>query len=398
MDILKITTTLLLVSLSNVQASPIYATYLSISGKLELSQVEVGSTLYSANLNHILGTNPMRFIVDMASVQTLSEVTEDGVERPSLSANRLTIPRVAVGNGLYHVEMQVVESAPLTFQLSTVDQKSCFSVSPLDEPAMNNIDPLGGTNPPGHTFPTVHTYMMLVNPSSPSPVYSPGEITITSIASSENLTMGSSDFSIRFSACGQTEITGYFYHVTSLDSQLSSLLEAPANCQEYSDGNHDFRYCDYQTNIEISSGSLLGYAGGPLSGSAALDFGLRDTLSPPINYANPSRFVANDHMFYVVCPYDYYQLGPERDMLLNKLQESRTDSPICGTVALDNQGSMQGLWYEASYTNEETQQANEADHIALVPSNTEPQTTGVLSIGNTQLNSDGYYFDYLETG
>ena len=103
-------------------------------------------------------------------------------------------------------------------------------------------------------------------------------------------------------------------------------------------------------------------------------------------------------MFYVVCPYDYYQLGPERDMLLNKLQESRTDSPICGTVALDNQGSMQGLWYEASYTNEETQQANEADHIALVPSNTEPQTTGVLSIGNTQLNSDGYYFDYLETG
>ena len=66
---------------------------------------------------------------------------------------------------------------------------------------------------------------------------------------------------------------------------------------------------------------------------------------------------------------------------------------MCGTVEHDVDNSLQGRWYL-----EGSNDFGENDHIALVPSNTNPGTIGVLSIGNTNVGTDAYYFDYQASG
>ncbi len=168
--------------------------------------------------------------------------------------------------------------------------------------------------------------------------------------------------------------------------------------------------CSKQVSIEVSVGKLLGYAGGGGQGSAALDFGLRDSRLDPIFYANTQRVVNSDQL-YVACPYDYYadtgesgadtgesgadtgENGSVRDILQAKLQNVRTTPPVCGTVALDEVNTAQGRWYLVGSSD-----SSENDHIALVPSNKQPATVAVLSIGNSSIGTDAYYFDFQSTG
>jgi len=265
-------------------------------------------------------------------------------------------------------------------------QTAFFTVEPLEPGAYSQIDPLGATNPSDHTFPTVHTYMMLTDNTVPSPVYAPGNMALTNVAMTQNLSDGSSDYSISFSPC--TEVTGYFLHITTLTTDILDKVGDFSDCATYS----NYRYCYKDVSIEMTAGTLLGYAGGPNSSSGALDFGLRDSRITPIYYVNPDRLV-NDDQLYVVCPYDYYEAGAVRNNLYAKLRIARTDDPVCGTVALDVQNTAQGRWYLEGSTG-----SGEADHLALVPSNKTPLTVGVLSVGNSSVGTDAYYFDFASSG
>ncbi|MBW1783671.1 MAG: hypothetical protein JRL30_23390 [Deltaproteobacteria bacterium] len=60
---------------------------------------------------------------------------------------------------------------------------------------------------------------------------------------------------------------------------------------------------------------------------------------------------------------------------------------------MDVQNTAQGRWYLEGSTG-----SGEADHLALVPSNKTPLTVGVLSVGNSSVGTDAYYFDFASSG
>ena len=271
-------------------------------------------------------------------------------------------------------------------------EQQLFDISPLDSDAYHEISPLGATNPSGHTFPTVHTYMMLTDNRLARTVYSPGRIQVYRINAIENLTAGGTDYALNFSPC--EEVTAYFDHLSSIDSRMQALLDGKGNCQQYFAGAYEYRFCSFEVQINYEPGDVLGTAGGGSGGlvSAALDFGLRDTRIEPLYYANLQR-LGNSDQRYVACPYDYFVAGDVRDELQIKLMNARQDAPVCGTVEVDVENTAQGRWYLAGTTD-----YGEEGHIALVPSSLAPETVGVLSIGNSSVGIDAYYFSFQETG
>ncbi len=269
------------------------------------------------------------------------------------------------------------------------DQSTFFTVAPLDSNAFTGIEPLGATNPPGHTFPTGHTYLYLADKTMAAPVYAPGDVTITSVQSVTNES-NQTDYTLDFYLCD--EVKGYFLHVTTLSSDILDEVGGMDDCRTYTAGTETYTACFEGASIEVTAGTVLGYAGGPTAtNSGALDFGVRDTRIDPIFYANTDLFFSDEE--YVVCHYDYYKEGSVKDSLLSLLQKSRTDDPICGTLALDIANAAQGKWYLEGTTSIES----EAGHLSLVPSNKDTDI-GVLSVGNSTIDADGYFFDFVSSG
>ena len=266
------------------------------------------------------------------------------------------------------------------------DLMAPFTTEPLEPDAYFQINPIGGINPGGHTFATGHTYLMLTDRWSPREVYAPADVTVTEVSRGTSFDDGSVDHSIQFYPCA--ELHGFFNHVTELAPALTDHLAPFGDCvtSPYAE------ICSQQSDIRIAAGTLIGYAGGPATGSAALDFGLRDYRADPILYANPDR-LENWRELYVACPYDYYEEGSAREQLQDRLAVASHGEPLCGSVAYDRPGTAQGRWFLAGSSG-----AYEPEHIALMPANTDPDTIGVLSIGNADIGTDGYYFDYEYTG
>ncbi len=301
-------------------------------------------------------------------------------------------------DGKLDMDLLTVASVELSVQ-TVVEQTpgSCgtgtdiLSVSPLESDAYFQIDPLGATNPSGHTFPTAHTYMMLADNTVARDVFSPSALRLSQVNLVENLSTGDTDYSISFTPC--PEVTGYFDHMSSLNSEINSQLGSFENCNQYFAGAEEYRFCSQSVAINIEVGYRLGTVGGVAAqGSAALDFGLRDSRVTPLHYANPGRLVNSDQV-YVVCPYDYFGSGAVKTTLFEKLGSARTDAPVCGTVEYDIDNTLQGRWYLQDSNN-----FGESDHIALVPSNKKPVTAGVISIGNGDVGTDAYFFDYQGSG
>lgn len=284
-----------------------------------------------------------------------------------------------------------IENQGGELDLDSCEGSALFTVAPLDSESYMSITPLGNLSPSAHTFPTVHTYMMLVDKTIAAPVYAPGEITITQISSMTKEENGLTDYVIRFSSC--REVSGYFDHVTTLSEELASQVGDFSDCRRYDPGDGFYVLCDQDVSFTVSAGVLLGYAGGPTStGSAALDFGLRDTRISPITYLS-NREMSSD-LSYVVCPYDYYEAGPVHETLFGKLREARTAEPFCGTVDVDVASTAQGRWYREGLLNG----SSEDGHLALVPSNFDPDV-GVLSVGSSDVGEiKGYHFDFSSSG
>ncbi len=288
------------------------------------------------------------------------------------------------------IDVSVQPTTPATAQ-SCGTQQHFFSVDPLETDAYFEIHPLGEMNPPGHTFPTVHTYMILTEKTMPRSVFSPGNFTITQINVVESLSLNQQDYSFDFSVC--PEVTGYLDHLSGLTEVILDQLSTNPSCQQYTIGSEEFRFCSHTVSIEVSAAELIGTVGiDSTMPSAALDFGLRDTRVSPLSYINPSRLVNQDQL-YVVCPYEYYEPGPAKQGLMAKLAVSRSETPRCGTVEMDVPGTAQGRWYLQGSSD-----FSENDHLALAPSNTEPSTAGILSVGNSTVGTDAYFFDFQESG
>lgn len=258
-------------------------------------------------------------------------------------------------------------------------ETSLLTTAPIADGSLRGLVPLGNLNPPGHTFPTDHVYFYLVQDSAnqpvPAPVVAPGDATLYRIESSENLTSGLTDFSLRFAPCDQVDL--YFHHVATLSADLAAEAgDIDDGCFEYSTGGNDYQRCSKSVDITLAAGDPVGTAGNP--GQYALDLGAIDTRSPALDYANPDH---EPKILHAVCPVDYFA-SPAREALETRFGNydgtiARTAPPVCGEVEQDEPGTAQGRWYR---TGEDD--AQEDPHLALVHDNVLPERP-MFSVGRS---------------
>ncbi len=299
-------------------------------------------------------------------------------------------------------------------------KKDIFSVSPIKPSSISYIEPLGHVNPTGHVFPINHLYMYLPlddqRTALKTDVFSPGDITVFKIErfryfsdqSRKNLLR--TDYTLSFSPC--SDISGFFYHLTSLSDKLLNSFVSPFDyCNNVTAGDEIFESCGKSVDIKLSAGEKIGTAGGEQRGSQALDWVLEDFGAKPLEYANDSRFspiTGQNYSRQIVCPLDYFTSGLRNSLyrLLGGYPidnpftaiSKRTAAPLCGTTAQDVSGTAQGNWFA-----EKTPSSNfsEDPNLALVHDDVDTKI-GVFSMG-TSMSSKGleggaYYFTPLHLG
>ena len=150
--------------------------------------------------------------------------------------------------------------------------------------------------------------------------------------------------------------------------------------------------------MALAAGEAIGTAGGGLQRNA-LDLGASDSRVRPSVYASPERWEGRPNQLTLVCALDYFNPSTRRRLrsLLGDERTRRKTKPICGEVAQDVPGTLQGVWFVAG-TRELT---SEDAHQALVHDNFDPGK-GVFSVGismqRSGLPSATYYFEPATTG
>lgn len=283
------------------------------------------------------------------------------------------------------------DDSPPPANVSTCSTGALFTTPPV---TLSNLEgalgivPLGNLNPPDHTFPTAHLYFYIKDSDSgvagvdSVPLYAPGDLVITNIASSTQESTGKTDYSLTFYPCSQAR--GYFGHVATLAGDVSTAFSAStASCTTYNPGSGNYTRCEQSVNVTVAAGVQIGTAGGPTTASYALDFGLYDARVTALAFANAARIAASANtfdLFHIVCAIDYYTESVKAD-LESKLNRTAGALPLCGSYNQDVAATAQGKWFEASAASPYT---TESGNLALVHSNSQPEL-GEFSIGNSSI-------------
>jgi len=259
-----------------------------------------------------------------------------------------------------------------------------LGVSPVAISSISSIVVLGNLNPPGHTFPTDHTYFYLVVPPgetapAETTLFAPGDLSVVSATATEHLTAGYTDYGITLAPC--QDVTIEFGHVTSLAPSVFGDVASLAGWtlrDEYTTGGQTYRQWYRAYGVPVAAGTVLGTAGGR-TGQWALDVGAHDLGALVTPVANMARWTQSLYL-HTVCPLAYYEDGPVLDDL--EALVSRVDFPgdpyPCGRVLWDVPGTAQGCWFVEGTTSTYP----EDPHLALVWSNRDP-LLAVVSMGTS---------------
>lgn len=284
---------------------------------------------------------------------------------------------------------------------STCPSSPIFTKIPVDPDKILFVTPLGNLNPPDHTTPTDHIYLVVKNnneihPEFVTKVFAPADITITRITHSTTKKSSkefSNDYSIDFSPC--QDIQAKFGHVTKLSSKLTSLVDhGKSDCQtQYPRPEDEYTYCNLELNEKISSGEELGEVGGGTS--TGLDFWAIDLRSKELSYANSKRY--NLYQLHTVCPVDLFEQS-QKAILSKKFgrsEKKRSIEPLCGAINQDVVGTAQGNWTTAEGYIDRPDAWSKA--LALVHDNIDP-AIGIVSIGGTIGNPAKIQFSPTSSG
>ncbi len=241
-----------------------------------------------------------------------------------------------------------------------------FSVEPVDLEKVTEITPLGNLAPPGHTFPTEHTYLHITPGGTTTetiPLYAPADVQLLLISFSRGITQDPVDYTLYFALCKDT--IGYYNHVKEISPELEKIV-SENNCSFQ--GETKETRCNIQAFAPIKAGANIGRVG-RLQGN--FDFGLID-LRKPLKFANPDRY--GTRSFYIHCAYDYYD-SAKKEKFYSLL--SRKDGS-CGATAQDVPGTLKGNWF---YGDARADMGTDWDkHLAFVQDNRDP-VKSVISIG-----------------
>ena len=250
-----------------------------------------------------------------------------------------------------------------------------YSVALVDIDKIDSVTPLGNLNPPEHTNPTEHMYIGLTE--NGVTLLAPGDMTITSISSSENKERRSTDYSLDFSLC--KDVHGYFIHIKTLTPELQGLLTED-NCELYGEGNK-YKNCWAGVQKKLKAGDIIGTVSDSQQGN--FDFGTYD-LRVTNDFANPDRYRSRSPN--IVCPFDYYTAAL-KDAFYKKLD--RNKNPVCGQINYDVAGTLQGNWFIGDTTPDMPEGWNKI--LSFAKSNFDPDVA-VISIGGVFTNPSTYSF------
>ncbi len=259
-----------------------------------------------------------------------------------------------------------------------------FTTIPINPQKILSVTPLGNLNPPDHTIPTDHIYLVVKNnneihPEFATAVFAPADITISTITHTVSMKNGkefSNDYSLDFFPC--KDVQGKFGHMTKLSPKLTQVTQSnQGNCQtQHPRPEDEYTYCRFDLNTKVSAGEQLGEAGGGTPTS--LDFWAIDFRSKELVFANKSRYTP--YQLHTACPVDLFEQS-KKDTLSLKFgmyEKKRTIEPLCGRIDQDVIGTAQGNWTTAQGYIDMPEAWSKS--ISLIHDNVDP-TVGILSIG-----------------
>lgn len=286
------------------------------------------------------------------------------------------------------------------------NRKDFFTALPVKDSDFKSIVPLGSFSPwVGHIFPIKHTYWMGVadklEDQTDVNVYVPGDGWVTSIEKDKNSDPNFKDVFVFFSPCN--EVQAYFFHFNTLSPKLEAAFQNP-HCETVDDtGKGQVTKCSSDVKIEVKAGELMGIANGKAKKINQLfDFGMFDSRTPELEFANKSRWQNNDgfDLLHMVCPYDYYSTELKQKILPKmgdmEGKNFRTAEPICGAYMQDVKNTAQGVWFSpGTDSKEENKQLTLSRHYI----NTEKGIFVVgFSLEESGLENDAYDFDSQHNG
>ncbi len=277
---------------------------------------------------------------------------------------------------------------------------------PVELSKITEIVPLGNLAPPGHTFPTEHTYMHITAGGTTTEtitLYSPADVALLLISFTYGITQDPVDYTLWFSLC--KDVVGYYNHVKEISPNIQKMVDE-RDCRFQ--GESKTSRCNIELFEPIEAGSVVGKVG-RLQGN--FDFGTID-LRTKLSYANPERY--GTRSLHIQCPYDYYD-----NAMKEKFFEliGRNDADQCGKVMQDVFGTLKGNWF---YGESRADMGTDWDkYMAFVQDNKDPSKS-VISVGGvftdagkmeftptnsgfinrdfSQVNSDGNVYCYEGSG
>ncbi|MCC5907317.1 MAG: hypothetical protein JJU13_13985 [Balneolaceae bacterium] len=150
-----------------------------------------------------------------------------------------------------------------------------FTHLPVDEEQIDYFLVLGQFGIPGDIFPRGQTGLQLKR-NELTPVYAVGDINIVFVESTRWLSSpfreGHTDYTISFEIPDCRVIFGNYEHIDQLIPDLEEYL-ADSECEIYSTESETVEACGTRVNIPVTAGTVIGHAGGFITG---LDFDLFD--------------------------------------------------------------------------------------------------------------------------
>jgi hypothetical protein len=258
-----------------------------------------------------------------------------------------------------------------------------FTTAPVDMSSVSGITPLGNIGPPGHTFPTDHTYLHVGEWGSAQAfeLFAPADVYITMISWGKGMTQDPIDYTIYFALC--KDVVGYYNHVKALSDEINKLTDK-VECEDF--GTQAENSCTKILMEKVEDGTLLGEVGYK---QGNFDFGLID-LRKELNFTNPKRHPTRTR--YIQCPYDYYT-GEMQSQFFNLIK--RDDSQRCGATMQDVPGTLKGTWFHETAEDEYVVDWNV--YLAFVNENDFPDVQ-VVSVAGIFTNSSKFKFTPKASG
>jgi hypothetical protein len=271
--------------------------------------------------------------------------------------------------------------------------EALFSRAPINFEDVTSMGVLGSLIPPGHTFPTPHLYMYVIDSEAPqdieADVHAPADLILKTVVYKyqpiEDSTEGYTDFDLHFQIC--EDVWLYFIHVRRLTHPDILAAMGEGSCPD-SGADRDYIECHLPVDISLTADAVIGTTG-DLGWAFGMDVGVRDyrISDGRTAFANPDRWCGVTDPYiaqrcYTACFFDYLDentAAPYYD-LFAKIDGGqiiqRQEDPVCGTVYLDVDGTAQGYWFPSK---EPT--TNEVNSLFLGPNDYLPSKHSI-STGN----------------